>query len=324
MDGLTEKDQRSMSPQVSVVMGVHNGESHLPATMDSIFNQQDIDFELVVVDDGSTDGTAAILAQWTSSEPRIKIHRQEKNGLTRALITGCSIASGDFIARQDVGDLSHPLRLKRQHDLLAAQPALAFVSCQCVWLGPSGEIMGDPQPADAGRAIIKSLTIESADGMDGPNGASVMFRRSAYERVGGFRPEFYFAQDLDLWSRLIEIGDLAFIDDVLYETAFAPGDISARYRDKQLLLRDLVFEATQRRRSGLPEDDVLRRAALVRPEPEGNFKRIDAAAEYFIGSCLYAKGDPAAVHYLRRAIAGEPFHLKAWAKLLFSSVLHRA
>ena len=151
-----------------------------------------------------------------------------------------------------------------------------------------------------------------------------MFRRSVYDQVGGYRPEFYFAQALDLWSRLIEIGGLAFVDEVLYEASFAPGDISARYRDKELLLRDLILEATQRRRSGRPEDDVLRRAALVRPDTEADLKRLDSAAEYFIGNCLYAKGDQAAATYLRRAIAVEPSNLKAWAKLICSRILHRA
>ena len=307
---------------VSVVMGVYNGERQLPVTLDSILNQQGVDFEVVVVDDGSTDGTMSILEQWTSSAPRMKVYRQDRAGLTRALITGCLLARGEFIARQDVGDLSHPTRLKKQRDLLASSPELTFVSCQFLRLGPAGEKLADPIPADRGKAIIASLTTHLVNGMETPHHGSVMFRRSAYEQVGGYRPEFYFAQDLDLWSRLIEVGDLAFVDEVLYEAGFAPGDISARYRDKQFLLRDLILEATQRRRSGLPQDDVLRRAALVRPDREADFKRIDSAAEYFIGSCLYAKGDPAAATYLRRAIEGQPLHFKARAKLLFSRLLH--
>jgi len=309
---------------VSVVMGVYNGEKQLSFTLDSIFNQQGVDFEVVVVDDGSIDGTGSILAQWASSEPRMKIHQQDKGGLTRALITGCLLARGEFIARHDVGDLSHPTRLRKQRDLLASNPELSFLSCQFLRLGPAGEKLADAIPADRGKSIIESLTTDLVKGMETPHHGSVMFRRSAYEQVGGYRPEFYFAQDLDLWSRLIEVGGLAFVDEVLYETGFAPGDISARYRDKQVLLRDLILEATQRRRSSLPEDDVLRRAALVRPDTEADFKRIDSAAEYFIGSCLYAKGDPAAATYLRRAIAGQPLHLKARAKLLFSRILHHA
>ena len=120
---------------------------------------------------------------------------------------------------------------------------------------------------------------------------------------------------------MIEHGGLGFVDEVLYKSGFAPGNISARYRNEQLLLRELIREATLRRRKDMPEDEVLQRATHIRPESTSNFTRIDAGAEYFIGSCLYARGEPAASKYLRRAIAGNPFHVKAWAKL-FSGWMH--
>jgi glycosyltransferase involved in cell wall biosynthesis len=305
-------------------MGVYNGEQNLPATLDSIFSQQDIDFEVVVIDDGSTDGTSSILQRRVRVEPRLETHRQEKGGLTRALINGIAIARGEFIARQDVGDFSHPQRLRKQLDLLVSNPELAFVSCQVVALGPGGEALTEPEPADKGEAIIASLKTAPNAGMKGPHHGSVMFRRSAYERVGGYRPEFYFAQDLDLWSRLIEVGGLEFVNEMLYQSGFTPENISARYRDQQVLLRDLIREATLQRRNGLSEDDVMFRSAGINPETSAQFNRTDAAAEYFIGSCLFARDDPAAAIYLRRVIAGNPFHLKAWAKLLGSRIRHRA
>lgn len=306
----------SQAPQVSVVMGVHNGAGALEPTLDSVLAQVGVDFEFIVVDDGSTDTTWQLLEQRAVGQPRLRLHRQPHSGLTRALTAGCALARGEFIARQDVGDVSLPGRLQKQAALLASKPELAFVACQFVSVGPGGEVLGDPQPFDGGEEVISSLQQASAEGMKGPHHGSVIFRRAAYEQVGGYRPEFYFAQDLDLWSRMIEVGGLGFVEEVLYQSSFVPGAISARYRTQQLLLRDLISEATLRRRRGETEEAVLERAKSVRPGSGASDRRVDAAAQYFIGSCLMQRGDRAAAKYLRRAIAENPLHVKAWLKLL--------
>jgi glycosyltransferase involved in cell wall biosynthesis len=303
-------------PEVSVVMGVYNGERELSATLDSVFSQQGVEFECIVVDDGSTDATWSILEQRSTQEPRLRILRLQRGGLTTALIAACAMAKGEFIARQDNGDLSLPERLARQRDLLASNREVAFVASRFQAVGPGGEILNEPQPVDRGAEIIASLKTAPIAGMKGPHHGSVMFRRSAYQKVGGYRSEFYFAQDLDLWSRLIEVGDLAFTEQVYYQVNFAPGSISGRYRAQQITLRELIREATLLRQVGKAEDKVLQQAAQVRPIPGNSYRLVDAGAQYFIGSCLYARGDPAAAAYLRRAIVGNPTHVRAWVKLL--------
>jgi hypothetical protein len=211
-----------------------------------------------------------------------------------------------------------------QREALLSNPDLAFVSSRFVTVGPMGEVLGEPQPVDSGAEIIKSLINPDRNELQGPHHGSVMFRRSAYEQVGGYRPEFYFAQDLDLWTRLIEVGGLAFVDEVLYQVRFSPGSITARHRPQQQVLRGLIREATLARRSGKPETEVLEQAAKVGPGNHETDRLGNADADYFIGSCLHRRRDPAAAAYLRRAIAARPFHMKAWAKLISSRVLHKA
>ncbi|MEZ5582508.1 MAG: hypothetical protein R3F37_06925 [Candidatus Competibacteraceae bacterium] len=143
--------------------------------------------------------------------------------------------------------------------------------------------------------------------------ASTLFKRSAYEKVGGYRAPFYFAQDLDLWFRLHEIGRFAVLPPVLYQARIAPSTISGCYRSEQLRLTDLVYTAARLRRMGKREDDILREAARVQPSTAVERSRAkQAAALYFVGACLRSRNDARAKHYFKQAIGIWPMHLKSW------------
>src|SRR5512134_3441174 len=109
-----------MTPEISVVMGVCNAGERLAATIESVRSQEGVDLELVIVDDGSTDGSAAIIAGCAAADPRIRAIRQPNRGLTAALIAGCAASRAGLIARQDAGDLSLPGRLRAQREHLEA------------------------------------------------------------------------------------------------------------------------------------------------------------------------------------------------------------
>src|SRR2546430_3305175 len=126
-------------PRVSVVMSVYNGAAHLAATLDSILAQTLSDFELIAVDDGSTDGTLPILAVYARRDPRIRVITQENRGLTRALIRGCEEARAPLIARHDAGDLSDPRRLEEQVARFDVSAELAFCSAWTAFVGPEPE-----------------------------------------------------------------------------------------------------------------------------------------------------------------------------------------
>jgi len=110
------------TPEVSVVMGVYNGAEHLEQTLASILSQEGCDLEFIVVDDGSTDDTGSILDAWAAQDKRLRVIHQQNTGLTRALIRGCAEARGEFIARQDAGDVSLPGRLDAQFTYLKTIP----------------------------------------------------------------------------------------------------------------------------------------------------------------------------------------------------------
>src|SRR6516225_9750261 len=128
-------------PEVSVVMSVYNGASDLAVSVDSILSQEGVEFEFIVVNDGSTDQSGQILNEYAQRDSRLRIIHQENAGLTRALIRGCQAVRGEFIARQDAGDISLPNRLQSQATLLREHHNCVLVSCWTDMIGPKGEFL---------------------------------------------------------------------------------------------------------------------------------------------------------------------------------------
>jgi glycosyltransferase involved in cell wall biosynthesis len=300
----------SLMPTVSVVMGVYNGADGLDATLASVLAQRDVALELIVVDDGSTDATGAILAALAMQDPRVRVLHQANSGLTSALIAGCRLARGAFIARQDAGDVSTPDRLRKQLTRMAASGGAVMCSGFVEFVGPNEEALFSSavDEADAIGAGGRERRGPSHHGV-------VLMRRDAYEAVGGYREAFYFAQDRDLWSRLVEAGRHVVVPEVLYRARLEPGSLSGRYAREQRQLGKLIRQAAAARRAGRDEAQFLRAAARVKPWRRGDTRRGYAKGAYFIGSCLQGRDPAAARQYFREAVASDPLHLRAWLRL---------
>ncbi len=296
------------SPRVSVVMGVRNGGATLASTIESVLNQEGVDLEMIVVDDGSTDATSQVLASLARRDRRLRVLSRAGRGLTESLIEACQSASGDFIARQDAGDWSLPGRLQRQAACLMAHPEASLCSSHVRCLVAEGATVrvNAPDPASL------------ADGLTGPAiHGSVMMRRSCYQKAGGYRNAFYYAQDIDLWSRMVELGSHQVIPEVLYEATLTPGSISGSRRREQETFHTFIVGATRARRAGLPEEPWLAKAAALSRECRlaSRSPKREADGAYFIGACLATEQPDLARRYLERAVALNPWHLKARLKL---------
>src|ERR1700743_975142 len=135
----------SQTPTVSVVLSVRNGGSNLPKALETILNQSLSDFELIVINNGSTDGTREFLDQLT--DPRLRVYHQEDRGLAAALNRGISLARGRYVARQDHDDWALPTRIEQQVRFLDANPEYALVGTRAeIWVGnhPSGRFHDHP------------------------------------------------------------------------------------------------------------------------------------------------------------------------------------
>src|SRR5450432_2365267 len=121
-------------PRVSVILSVRNGDADLPKAIDTILTQTFTDFELIAINNGSSDGTAAILDRL--HDPRLHVVHQDDMGLAAALNRGIALARGQYIARQDHDDWAMPTRLEKQVAFLEANPDCALVGTRAeIWVG---------------------------------------------------------------------------------------------------------------------------------------------------------------------------------------------
>lgn len=203
-------------PRVSVVMAVFNGEQYLSQAVESILNQTFVDFEFIVIDDGSTDNTSAILENF--DDPRlVNLHNQQNEGLPASLNRGLSVAKGEYIARQDADDVSMPERFAQQVAYLDSHPKVGLLGCWATIIDGEGKkISISKKPLS--NEEIKSRLHRSSCLVHG----SVMFRRTCGEQAGFYRPIFRRAQDRDLWSRMTKVCEINNLSEILYNWRFNP------------------------------------------------------------------------------------------------------
>lgn len=229
------------TPAVSVVLAVYNGEPWLGEALSSILGQSLVDLELIVVDDGSTDGTAQRLAAIT--DPRLSVLRQSRGGQTAALNRGLQAARAPLIARIDADDVALPERLARQAAFLAAHPEVGLLGTAAREIAPSGAVVQTLTPPHDDRAIRRALLRANPF-----IHSSVMFRRALVDTVGRYDESFAVAQDYDLWLRMSRATRLANLAEPLVLRRLAPGRLSSA-RDTTRL-RDEIVAKLRALRSG--------------------------------------------------------------------------
>ncbi len=204
-------------------MAVHNGERHLAEAIDGILSQTFDDFEFLVVDDGSTDATAAILRSY--DDRRIRLLVNERNiGLNRSLNRGLREACGELVARQDADDISEPERLERQVAFLDREPTYALVGAAYRKIDASGSILGDRSlPTEAQELrwhlLFYCPFIHPA----------ALFRRRAAERAGLYDPTLEYAGEFDLFARLALRAGVANLPEPLVRYRVSEGSMTARH-----------------------------------------------------------------------------------------------
>jgi glycosyltransferase involved in cell wall biosynthesis len=205
-------------PLVSIISCFYNRSGHIQSCVDSLLNQTYSNIEVLLVNDGSIDSTLEELSAY--KDPRVRLITHSNKGFVRALRDAISLSQGELIAIHGSGDISFTERIEKQVELLIKQTDVGVVGCyvkyfhilQNQWVSIQRNIAEDP----LSQLIEKNIFLHG----------EVTFRRSCYEKVGGYREFFEFSQDFDLWLRMASVTHFAIVPEVLYQAELIENSVT--------------------------------------------------------------------------------------------------
>ena len=276
-------------PRLSVLMTVYNGMPYLPASVESVLQQTYDDFEFIVVDDGSTDDSAAYIA--SVADPRIKLVRRENGGTAAAANEGLGHCSGEYTARVDDDDLSLPTRFEKQVRFLDEHPDVGLVGTQMAPLGARG--VGPSLRLPTTHDEIYRALLEGRHGL---GHANIMLRTELLKSIGGY----WSLRLQDAWDMMLRMGEvsrLAVIDEVLHHYRVHTGSLNGRGMRRMRVSIDYARELARRRLANLPTISFEDFQADLdrRPWPRRALESLDlhARAQYRLAVAEMYGGHPA-------------------------------
>lgn len=211
--------------RISVAMSVFNNERHLPAAIESILAQSIADFEFLIVDDGSTDGSGAIIDDFAARDGRIRVFHQENRGLVRSLNRLIEEARAPLLARMDGDDIAFPERFERQVAFLDRHPDHGVLGTYTDQIDEDGRRWSNDL-----RLPLDHVSLVAAIEQRSPlYHSSVMMRRDVVRAAGGYRIAYAHCEDYDLWLRLSAQTRIANLPDRLMLYRHSPGQVSSRH-----------------------------------------------------------------------------------------------
>ena len=267
------------TPKVSVVMPVHNAMPYLDIAVESILGQTFQDFEFVILDDASTDGSTERLREWASRDPRIRLLKEERNlGPARSSDRVARAASAPIVARTDADDVSYPTRLAEQLEVLDRHPDVGVVGGLYDVIDPKGRKIRGPEP----------WRLNQGGSIPPFGNGPMMYRREIFERVGGYRTECEFWEDHDLILRMAAVSKVMVVPHAIYQVRQSP--VSTRFgpskEERVETALNLMYRSRARLEQHRSYDDLLGSTA---PE-DGD---VDPRVYISLGSqLLWAGGRP--------------------------------
>lgn len=259
-------------PTVSIIVPVLNGASYIPKAIETVLAQSWEDFELIIVDDGSTDGTAAVVH--TYDDERIRYFYQPNRGLSAARNSGIRMARGGWLAFLDCDDFWHPEKLAAQLDVARRVPEAGLVYCAASSTTMDGEVVCEIPALIEGAVLPELLRGNRVAG----SASSAMVRREVFDRVGIFDEELRCSEDWDMWLRVAAVTTIARVETPLVCCRNTPGSLGKKIavlRDSNLKILSRAFDTYA---SGFRQ--LRRRAhAVVHLTAAINYQEMGAFAE---------------------------------------------
>jgi len=253
----------------SVLLPVYNAGRHLAQAVESVLNQTFKNFEVLLLNDGSVDNSLQILNSFSSTDRRCRVYSWSNRGLIATLNAGLELAETEFIIRMDADDICRPQRFEKQVSFLRSHPDHVAVGTRALLIDADGmpivEMMDSYSHEEIERALFS--------GRVGIMHPSAMIRADALKAIGGYRPGFPHAEDMDLFLRLSEVGRLANLPEVLLDYRQHLASVGYRHAEQQWAsARNAVLDACKRR--GIAWANVEEKMQLnFRPQTSSDIHR---------------------------------------------------
>jgi glycosyltransferase involved in cell wall biosynthesis len=232
-----------MPPTVSVVMAAKNYARFLPAAIGSVREQTFADWELTIIDDGSTDDTPAVVKQYLS-DPRIRYFRSDKLGQIRAKNLGIGLSRASLIAFLDADDVWLPTKLEKQLALFAANPKTGVVFCRRTLIDDAGDQL-PPRPT---ATLYRGRVLDRIFVQNFVCFSSAILRREILSHIGVLDPQLDLAIDYDLWLRVAKHYSFEFVDEQLVKYRTGHGNLSNKLADRVSIAFSIMLRAELRYR----------------------------------------------------------------------------
>jgi glycosyltransferase involved in cell wall biosynthesis len=225
------------SPKVSILMPAYNCGAYIAESIESVLNQTFTQFYLVIVDDGSTDETSAIIRSY--KDDRIKLVSRKNGGVSAALNTGLNYIETEYTARFDADDVCYPQRIQRQFEFLETHPDYIMVGSDADYMSDEGEYLFTYRNIGHTDVEIKERINTYCPFIH----STVMFRTENVKKLGGYEVKAHTFEDYFLWKRLIVTGRVYNFEEPLIRVRFNPASVTVDEKDRDPLFVEIKNKA---------------------------------------------------------------------------------
>lgn len=238
-------------PALTVLMPVYNGEKYLREAVDSILNQTWQDFELIIVNDGSTDNTESIIRSY--SDERIVLLNQSNKGVSNALNTGLNYAKADYVIRIDGDDVCTPQRFQTQYEFMIENPDYVLAGSEAEYIDKEGEFIFYHHCPAYKDSEIRQLPPEVCPFIH----ATVIFKKEAVLAAGGYDENAHTFEDHLLWTKILDYGKACNLNSALVKVRFNPESITIDERWRGDRFNSIKYNAIAARGISKKEGDEI-------------------------------------------------------------------
>lgn len=238
--------------QVTIIMPAYNAGRFIEEAVRSVIAQTHTDWRMQVIDDGSTDDTFECARRVAGDDPRIVVSTGANRGIAHVMNDGIERATTEWVACMHADDVMMPNRLERQLAFATEHTGVAVLSSLVDWIDPGGRVVGRQHSDLTTPELVRRKT--DAGGCVAFTHSAVMFRRDVIRQVGGYRQEFFPAEDTELWNRVVTSGyDVLVQPEVLMLYRLHPGSASMRKAAEMIRKLRWMEACIAARRQNQPE-----------------------------------------------------------------------